>query len=216
MVETISALPREARGKGGARRIRREGRIPAVIYGNKQEPVTLSLEGRRLAQALGNPQFFIQLVDVELEGQKHRVLPREIQYHPVSDAPLHVDFLRFDPNRRIAVAVPVRFEGEKDSPGIKRGGILNVVRHEVEVNCTADNIPPEIVLDLSGLEIGDSLHASAVTLPEEVEFVISDRDFTIATIASPAVLVEETEEEAEGEEEAGQADEESAEDGAGD
>ena len=216
MVETISALPREARGKGGARRIRREGRIPAVIYGNKQEPVTLSLESRRLAQALGNPQFFIQLVDVELEGQKHRVLPREIQYHPVSDAPLHVDFLRFDPNRRIAVAVPVRFEGEKDSPGIKRGGILNVVRHEVEVNCTADNIPQEIVLDLSGLEIGDSLHASAVTLPEEVEFVISDRDFTIATIASPAVLVEETEEEAEGEEEAAQTDEESAEDGAGD
>ena len=216
MVETISALPREARGKGGARRIRREGRIPAVIYGNKQEPVTLSLESRRLAQALGNPQFFIQLVDVELEGQKHRVLPREIQYHPVSDAPLHVDFLRFDPDRRIAVAVPVRFEGEKDSPGIKRGGILNVVRHEVEVNCTADNIPQEIVLDLSGLEIGDSLHASAVTLPEEVEFVISDRDFTIATIASPAVLVEETEEEAEGEEEAAQADEESAEDGAGD
>ena len=216
MVETISALPREARGKGGARRIRREGRIPAVIYGNKQEPVTLSLERRRLAQALGNPQFFIQLVDVELEGRKHRVLPREIQYHPVSDAPLHVDFLRFDPDRRIAVAVPVRFEGEKDSPGIKRGGILNVVRHEVEVNCTADNIPPEIVLDLSGLEIGESLHSSAVTLPEEVEFVISDRDFTIATIASPAVLVEETEEEAEGEEEAGQADEESAKDGAGD
>ena len=216
MVETISALPREARGKGGARRIRREGRIPAVIYGNKQEPVTLSLESRRLAQALGNPQFFIRLVDVELEGRKHRVLPREVQYHPVSDAPLHVDFLRFDPDRRIAVAVPVRFEGEKDSPGIKRGGILNVVRHEVEVNCTADNIPLEIVLDLSGLEIGESLHSSAVTLPEEVEFVISDRDFTIATIASPAVLVEETEEEAEGEEEAGQADEESAKDGAGD
>lgn len=216
MVETISALPREARGKGGARRTRREGRIPAVIYGNKQEPVTLSLERRRLVQALGNPQFFIRLLDVELEGQKHRVLPREIQYHPVSDAPLHVDFLRFDPDRRIAVAVPVRFEGEKDSPGIKRGGILNVVRHEVEVNCTADNIPPEIVLDLSGLEIGESMHASVVTLPEEVDFVISDRDFTIATIASPAVLAEETEEEAESEEETEPADEEPAGDDAGD
>ena len=216
MVETISALPREARGKGGARRTRREGRIPAVIYGNKQEPVTLSLERRRLVQALGNPQFFIRLLDVELEGQKHRVLPREIQYHPVSDAPLHVDFLRFDPDRRIAVAVPVRFEGEKDSPGIKRGGILNVVRHEVEVNCTADNIPPEIVLDLSGLEIGESMHASVVTLPEEVDFVISDRDFTIATIASPAVLAEETEEEAESEEETDPADEEPAGDDAGD
>lgn len=216
MVETISALPREARGKGGARRTRREGRIPAVIYGNKQEPVTLSLERRRLVQALGNPQFFIRLLDVELEGQKHRVLPREVQYHPVSDAPLHVDFLRFDPDRRIAVAVPVRFEGEKDSPGIKRGGILNVVRHEVEVNCTADNIPPEIVLDLSGLEIGESMHASVVTLPEEVDFVISDRDFTIATIASPAVLVEETEEEAESEEETDPADGEPAGDDAGD
>ena len=216
MVETISALPREAKGKGGARRIRREGRIPAVIYGNKQEPVTLSLERRRLVQALGNPQFFIRLVDVEIEGQKHRVLPREVQHHPVSDAPLHVDFLRFDPDRRIAVAVPVRFEGEKDSPGIKRGGILNIVRHEVEVNCTADNIPQEIVLDLSGLEIGESMHASADTLPEEVEFVISDRDFTIATIASPAVLAEETEEEAETEEETDPADGEPAKDDAGD
>ena len=216
MVETISALPREARGKGGARRTRREGRIPAVIYGNKQEPVTLSLERRRIVQALGNPQFFIQLLDVELEGQKHRVLPREVQYHPVSDAPLHVDFLRFDPDRRIAVAVPVRFEGEKDSPGIKRGGILNIVRHEVEVNCTADNIPPEIVMDLSGLEIGESMHASAVTLQEDVEFVISDRDFTIATIASPAVLAEETEEGAESEEETEPAGGEPAGDAAGD
>lgn len=199
VVETVPASPRDGVGKGSARQARRDGQVPAVIYGNKEEPVLLTLERRVLVKELDNPQFFIQLVDVEIDGTKHRVLPRDVQFHPVSDIPIHVDFLRFDPKRKITANVPVVFEGEEDSPGLKSGGVLNVVRYEVEVFCTADNIPPELVLQLAGLDVGDSMHASAVTLPEGVEFVITDRDFTIATIAAPTVIVEPTDDE-EGEE----------------
>ena len=200
VVENVPASPRDGAGKGSARQARRDGQVPAVIYGNKEEPVLLTLEQRVLVKELDNPQFFIQLVDVEIAGTKHRVLPRDVQFHPVSDAPMHVDFLRFDPKRKITAAVPVVFEGEEECPGLKTGGVLNVVRYEVEVLCTADNIPPELILQLAGLEVGDSIHASAVTLPDGVEFVITDRDFTIATIAAPTVAVVEDEEGEEGEE----------------
>ncbi len=192
-VRTIAASPRQAAGKGSARQARRDGMVPAVIYGNKEEPVMLTIERRILVQELDNPQFFIELVDVELDGAKHRVLARDVQFHPVTDTPMHVDFLRFDPNRKISAAVPVVFEGEEESPGLRSGGVLNVVRYEVEVLCTADNIPPELTLQLAGLEVGDSVHASSVTLPDGVEFTITDRDFTIATIAAPTVVVEKTE-----------------------
>jgi large subunit ribosomal protein L25 len=188
-VEIVPASPRDGAGKGSARQARREGLVPAVIYGNKEEPILLTLERRVLIRELDNPQFFIQLVDVEIGGAKHRVLPRDVQFHPVSDAPMHVDFLRFDPKRKITAAVPVVFQGEEESPGLKSGGVLNVVRYEVEVLCTADNIPPELILQLAGLEVGDSMHASAVNLPDGVEFVITDRDFTIATIAAPTVAI---------------------------
>ena len=205
VVESVPASPRDGAGKGSARQARRDGQVPAVMYGNKAEPILLTLERRVLIKELDNPQFFIQLVDVEIDGAKHRVLPRDVQFHPVSDTPMHVDFLRFDPKRKITAAVPVVFEGEAESPGLKSGGVLNIVRYEVEVLCTADNIPPELILQLSGLEVGDSMHASAVTLPDGVEFVITDRDFTIATIAAPTIVVEpvddeESEEGGEGEE----------------
>ena len=176
--------------------------------------VKLTLERRLLIKELDNPQFFIQLVDVEIDGTKHRVLPRDVQFHPVSDAPMHVDFLRFDPKRKITANVPVVFEGEDDSPGLKSGGVLNITRYEVEVLCTADNIPPELILQLAGLEVGDSIHASAVTLPDGVEFAITDRDFTIATIAAPTIVIEPTTDE-EGEEGEGEEGEE-GEEGAGD
>ena len=197
VVETVPASHRDGAGKGSARQARRDGQVPAVIYGNKEDPIMLTLERRLLIKELDNPQFFIQLVDVEIDGTKHRVLPHDVQFHPVSDAPMHVDFLRFDPKRKITANVPVVFEGEDDSPGLKSGGVLNIVRYEVEVLCTADNIPPELILQLAGLEVGDSMHASAVTLPEGVEFVITDRDFTIATIAAPTIVIEPTEEEGE-------------------
>jgi large subunit ribosomal protein L25 len=216
VVETVPASPRDGVGKGSARQARRDGQVPAVIYGNKEEPVLLTLERRVLIKELDNPQFFIQLIDVEVEGAKHRVLPRDVQFHPVSDTPMHVDFLRFDPKRKISANVPVVFEGEDESPGLKSGGVLNIVRYEVEVLCTADNIPPELILQLAGLDVGDSMHASAVTLPTGVEFAITDRDFTIATIAAPTIAVEPAagEEGEEGEEgEGAEATGDSAEDG---
>ena len=216
VVETVPASPRDGVGKGSARQARRDGQVPAVIYGNKEEPVLLTLERRVLIKELDNPQFFIQLIDVEVDGAKHRVLPRDVQFHPVSDTPMHVDFLRFDPKRKISANVPVVFEGEGESPGLKSGGVLNIVRYEVEVLCTADNIPPELILQLAGLDVGDSMHASAVTLPTGVEFAITDRDFTIATIAAPTIAVEPAagEEGEEGEEgEGAEATGDSAEDG---
>ena len=133
VVETVPASPRDGVGKGSARQARRDGQVPAVIYGNKEEPVLLTLERRVLIKELDNPQFFIQLIDVEVDGAKHRVLPRDVQFHPVSDTPMHVDFLRFDPKRKISANVPVVFEGEDESPGLKSGGVLNIVRYEVEV-----------------------------------------------------------------------------------
>lgn len=192
-VYSLAATPRDGAGKGSARAARRDGKIPAVIYGNKEEPLTINLERRALELELHKPGFFIRLVDLEIDGSKHRVLPRDVQFHPVSDAPLHVDFLRFSRDRKITVAVHVAFENEEESPGLKRGGVLNVVRHEVEINAVADNLPSSLVVDLTGLDIGDSVHASSVPLPEDVTFAITDRDFTIATIAAPTITIEEEE-----------------------
>ncbi len=207
-VAVMTATMRNSSGKGPARRARRDGQVPGIIYGNREEPMMLTLEYRRLVKALGDNRFFIRLLDLEVDGKKHRVLPREIQFHPVSDAPIHIDFLRFDPSRKIPVAVPVRFDGERESPGIRRGGMLNIVRYDVEVLCTADRIPSELEIDVSELEIGDSVHASSITLPAGVEFVITDRDFTVATVAAPTVIADEEEgEEVEDEDEADAEDE---------
>ena len=201
-VSTIAATPRGGVGKGAARTARRNGMVPGMIYGNRLEPVMINVERPALDRELGQAGFFIRLVDIEVDGEKHRVLPREVQFHPVTDAPLHIDFLRFSADRKLSVAVPVRFLNEDESPGLKRGGVLNIVRHEVEVQCTADNIPNEFEIDVTGLDIGDAMHASAISLPEGVAFTITDRDFTVATIAAPTVMAadEEEEEEVEGEE----------------
>lgn len=194
-VNTLAASSRSLSGKGPARAARRNGLVPAVIYGNNLDPVTISVDRKALEQQIRLSGFFIRLVDVNFDGESHRVLPREVQFHPVSDAPLHIDFLRFSADRKITVEVPVNFRNEEESPGLKRGGVLNIVRHEIEVLCTADNIPQIFEIDLTGCEIGDALHASAVELPEDVTFTITDRDFTIATVAAPTVVAEEAAEE---------------------
>jgi large subunit ribosomal protein L25 len=196
-VTSLAASSRSQSGKGPARAARRAGLVPAIIYGNNLEPVSISVERKALERQIHVPGFFIRLVDVSLDGETHRVLPRDVQFHPVSDVPLHVDFLRFSADRKITVAVPVHFGNEEESPGLKRGGVLNIVRHEVEVLCTADNIPQIFEIDLTGLEIGDAVHASMVALPEGVAFTITDRDFTIATVAAPTVVAEEAAEEVE-------------------
>ncbi len=212
-IQTITADPRERAGKGTARAARRDGKIPAVIYGNNEDPILITLDQTRLQQELNKTGFFIRLIDVEVEGKKHRVLPRDTQFHPVSDYPLHVDFLRYSADRKLSVDVPVTFLNEDDSPGLKTGGVLNVVRHTIEILCVADSIPETFQIDLSGLEVGDSIHASALSLTEGIELAISDRDFTIATIAAPTILaIEEDVEEVDGEESEEEAGEESTED----
>jgi large subunit ribosomal protein L25 len=185
---TLPAEPRERAGKGASRALRREGRVPAVIYGDKQEPISVHVEEKLLAKMLSTGHFMNTVVMVDAEGKTHRTLPKDVQFHPVSSRPIHVDFLRIGKNSQVQVNVPVRFTDEEEAPGIKRGGVLNVVRHELELMCDAAKIPDEIVISLKGLEIGDAIHISSIALPEGSKSVIDDRDFTIATVVAPSAM----------------------------
>ncbi len=200
-IHTLSAEPKERAGKGAARAARRAGRIPGVIYGAKQAPLMITLDPQEMKRELRGGSFFTTLFDVKVNGASERVLARDLQLHPVSDRPLHVDFLRVSTTTVVEVEVPCHFINEEESPGIKRGGVLNIVRHALELSCRADAIPNEIVIDLTGLDIGDSVHISQIHLPEGVKSTITDRDFTVASIAAPSVVREEEAEAAEGEEE---------------
>jgi len=193
----MTAEVRERAGKGPARATRRAGRVPAIIYGNKLDSVLISLDPVDLAHQLTGPGFFSRVFDVKVNGETHRVLARDLQTDPVTDRPLHVDFMRFSAATRINVDVQVLFKNEEESPGLKRGGVLNVVRHAVEMICAPDRIPESITVDLSGLEIGDSVHISDIPLPEDVQLTIADRDFTVATVVAPSALKTVEEEEAE-------------------
>ena len=190
-ITVLTANAREKVGKGSAREARRQGNIPAVIYGDKKSPIPIVIEQKILVRHLSTGGFFNTLFDIDINGELNRVLPRDVQLHPVTDVPEHVDFLRVSGTTKISVEVPVEFIGDDVSPGIKSGGVLNVVRYTVEVSCTPDLIPSSLLLDLSSAEIGDSLHISAVNLPEGVTPTISDRDFTIATIVAPTVVRDE-------------------------
>ena len=192
-IQTIAAASRERGGKGTARAARRAGKVPAVIYGNNEEPILITVDRIKLEQEINKSGFLIRLLDVEIDDKKHRVLPRDTQFHPVTDRPIHVDFLRYSADRKLTVEVPVHFLNEEDSPGLKTGGVINIVRHAIEVSCVADSIPESFDIDLAGLEVGDSIHASALMLSEGVELTITDRDFTIATIAAPTVMAVEEE-----------------------
>ncbi|WP_298020807.1 50S ribosomal protein L25/general stress protein Ctc [uncultured Parasphingopyxis sp.] len=197
---TLSAEPRERAGKGASRAMRREGRVPAVIYGDKKDPEAIHIEERALMKLLHTGHFMNSLVEVEVGGNNNRTLPKDVQFHPVTSRPLHVDFMRIGKGATVTVDVPVHFVNEEASPGLKRGGVLNVVRHELELNCPADSIPDEIVVKLDGLEVGDSIHISQVELPEGVTSAIDDRDFTIAGVVAPSALKREESEAEEGEE----------------
>ncbi|WP_336963263.1 50S ribosomal protein L25/general stress protein Ctc [Sphingobium aquiterrae] len=185
---TLSAEARDRAGKGASRALRREGRVPAVIYGNNEEPTIVHVEEKALNKLLGTGHFFNSVVMVEVGGKAIRTLPKDVAFHPVNDRPLHADFLRVSEHASVHVNVPVRFENEEGSPGLKRGGVLNVVRHEVELIVDAAEIPDDVVVDLKGFEVGDSIHISAVALPKGAKPAIEDRDFTIATIVAPSAL----------------------------
>ncbi len=209
----LKAEARERVGKGSARAIRRNGKVPAVIYGEKDAPISITLPYKEVSMKIFGGGFLTTIATIDVDGKKIQVLPKDYQLDPVRDFVMHVDFLRIGKGTVVTVNVPVHFINEETAPGIKRGGVLNVVRHEVEFTCPATAIPEYIEVDLDGMDIGDSAHISTVKLPEGVQPTITDRDFTIATIAAPAGLkseeseADEDEAEVEAEEKEGEGEE---------
>ena len=187
---TMRAAARDRAGKGAARAERRAGRVPGVIYGDGKPAVLISVDPRDLEREVHKSGFFARLLTVELDGEKHRALPRDVQLHPATDRPIHVDFMRVGAATRLTVAVPVQFVDQEKSPGLRRGGILNIVRHEIDLICTPDTIPEKLIISLDGLDIGDSVHITAVALPEGTRPTIG-RNFTVASVAAPTAVREE-------------------------
>jgi large subunit ribosomal protein L25 len=185
---TLPAETRDRAGKGASRALRRSGRVPAVVYGGNEEPLTIHVEEKELRRQLGTGHFFNSIVDVEVGGKKLRTLPKDVAFHPVSDRPLHVDFLRLSKDSKVHVNVPVVFVNEEQSPGLKKGGVLNIVHHSLDLVCDADKIPDEISIDVTGLEIGDSIHIDNIALPAGTADGSHERDLTIATIVAPSAL----------------------------
>jgi len=190
-ITTLSAERRARAGKGAARATRRMGRVPGIIYGGDRDPMLISLEPRELSRALSKRGFLATVAEVRTDDAVDRTLPRDVQYHPATDEPLHVDFMRVGADTRVTVTVPVSFINHEMSIGLRRGGILNIVRHGIALICQVDNIPEQLVVDLNGLDIGDSVHISAVILPPGSRLTITDRDFTIASIAASSAVREE-------------------------
>ena len=195
-VTTFETEMREAGTKGQARSLRRSGRVPGVVYGDGKEQQLVSLEARVLRRALQDARFASTLYTLRIDGREVRALPKEVQSHPVSGEPVHIDFMRVARGAKVTVTVPVTFIGEEESPGLRNGGVLNIVRREVELICPADAIPEQVTLDLSSAEINDSVHISQAKLPSNVELTITDRDFTVATISPPMLTPEEEDEKA--------------------
>ena len=191
---TLPAEARDRAGKGASRALRRDGRVPAVVYGEKKEPLSIHVEEKLLTKMLHTGHFMNSVVMIDFAGKAHRTLPKAVDFHPVTSRPIHVDFLRIGEHTKVHVAVPMRFDNEDASPGLKRGGVLNVVVHELEIVCDAASIPAEIHVPLDGLEIGDSVHISAVKLPSGVTPANQDEDFTVATIVAPSAMKAEEEE----------------------
>lgn len=193
---TLKAESRTGTGKGPARQLRRAGKVPAIIYGGGATPEMIAIDFKEVKHQLDvNARFFSTIFELDVGGSKARVLAREAQLHPVTDVPLHVDFIRAEKGAKVEVPVAVHFTNEDKSTGLRNGGVLNIVRHEVELICPADAIPEHLVVDLQGYDIGDSIHISAVTLPSGVELAIHDRDFTVASIVPPTVPTAQEEEE---------------------
>jgi large subunit ribosomal protein L25 len=182
-VANLAVEKREQSGKGAARAVRREGKVPGVIYGGKEKELNISIEQRLLVREVLKGSFTSRVFDLEVGGSKIRALPREVQFHPVTDVPEHVDFMRITADSKVHVFVHVNFLNADKAPGIKRGGVLNIVRHEIELICSPEKIPTQLTADLAGLEIGGSIHASHIKLPEGTQYAIKGRDFTVATIA---------------------------------
>ena len=200
MSVVLDVTVRENTGTGGARAARRDGLVPGVIYGGDEASVAVSVKYNEVLKAINSGQFLSNMIELSHEGKTQKVLTKDVQFHPVTDQPVHLDFYRVTAKSIIEVEVSVNFVGEDVAPGLKEGGTLNVVRYAIEVKCPAGSIPDNIEVDVSAMEIGDAIHISEITLPEGVKPSITDRDFTIATIVASRAAIEEETDEVEGEE----------------
>ena len=204
-MSNLKAIKRESASSGSTNKLRATGFIPAILYGGKNPNQKISIEKKAVRDIINSDNFLSKVLELDIEGKKEKVLPRDVAYHVVSEEPIHIDFMRVLSGKKIILEIPVNFINHPDSPGLKRGGVLNIVRRTVELKCPAENIPNDITIDLTGSDIGTSLKISTVKLPENVVPTITDRDFVIATVAAPTVIkepekpVEETAEGAEGE-----------------
>ena len=190
-IQELGAEPRQGKGKGRAFRTRQNGQVPGIVYGGDEAPESIAVDYRELERHASKGTFLTTPFMLKMSNRKTRVIPRAVQTDPVSDRPVHVDFMRLPEGARVKLAIPVRFKGQESSPGLKRGGVLNIVRHEVELLCPAESIPEFIEGDLSGLDIHGSLHINDFKLPEGVKTTIRERDFTIASIVAPTSVIEE-------------------------
>ena len=200
-MSNLKATKRDSTSSGSVNKLRESGFIPAILYGGKDPNQKISIEKKVVRDIINSESFLSKVLELEIDGKKEKVLPREVAYHVVSEEPIHIDFMRIVAGKKVVIEVPVIFINHPDSPGLKRGGVLNIVRRKIELKCPGDSIPNDITIDLSGTEIGTSLKISSVKLPENVIPTITDRDFVIATVAAPTVIKEPekpTEESAEG------------------
>jgi len=197
-MNNLKALKREKLTSGSNNKLRANGFIPAILYGGKDPNQNISVSKKELSSIINSDTFLSKVLEIELEGKKEKVIPRDVSYNVISEEPVHIDFMRIVSGKKIILEIPVKFINHPDSPGLKRGGVLNIVRRKVELKCPAENIPDEIVVDLAGTDIGTSIKISSVKLPESVMPTITDRDFVVATVAAPTVI-KEPEKPAEGE-----------------
>ena len=189
-MNSLKATKRDVASSGQINKLRADGFIPAVLYGGKKENLTISLKKLHLQEIINTETFMSKVFDLDVDGSSEKVLPRDVSYDPVSDEPIHIDFMRIVEGSKLILEIPVKFINSEKSPGLKKGGVLNIVRRKVELKCPAENIPNEIIVDLDDKEINSSLKISSVKLPENVVPTITDRDFVIATVVAPTILVE--------------------------
>ena len=189
-MSSLKALKREKTSSGNNNKLRSKGLIPAILYGGKEANQNISIQEKEIKNLINSETFLSKVLELDLDGKKEKVIPRDISFNVVSEKPIHIDFMRIVSGKKIILEIPVKFINHPDSPGLKRGGVLNIVRRKVELKCPAENIPDEIVVDLAGTDIGTSIKISSVKLEENVFPTISDRDFVIATVASPTVIKE--------------------------
>ena len=189
-MSNLKAIKRENTSSGSNNKLRSEGLIPAILYGGKDANLNISIQKKEIKNLINSDTFLSKVLELEINGKKEKVIPRDIAFNVVSEEPIHIDFMRIVSGKKIILEIPVKFINHPDSPGLKRGGVLNIVRRKVELKCPAENIPNEIVVDLAGTDIGTSIKISSVKLEENIVPTISDRDFVIATVASPTVIKE--------------------------